>query len=330
MVPLKATFQKMTRLVRDVAQKVGKEVDFRTEGEETEIDRNMVDLLADPLVHMLRNSIDHGLECPDERVTAGKPRHGLVALTACHASGSVVVTIRDDGRGLDRDKIMRKAVSRGIVDADKGLSDPEVFNLIFAPGFSTADTVTDVSGRGVGLDVVRRNVEAMRGRITIQSRHGEGTTFTIYLPLTLAVTEGMLVRVGRHRYILPIGSIAKTFRPAAAELSSVVGQGEMVAYQGRHVPLFRLSRLFAIDEAIDDPTAGLLIVLRDGTGFFALLADEILGQQQIVVKSLGEGIAKTRGISGGAILGDGRVGLILDPAELGSVARGMNAPATLA
>ncbi len=321
MVPLKSTFQKMARLVRDVAQKVGKEVDFQTQGEETEIDRNMVDAIGDPLVHMIRNSVDHGLETPDERSAAGKDRQGRVELSAFHAGGSVVVTISDNGRGLDREKIVRKAIQKGVIDTDKGLSDQDVYNLLFAPGFSTAEKVTDVSGRGVGLDVVRRNVESMRGRIDIQTRLGEGTMFTIYLPLTLAITDGMLIRVGSQRYIMPTSNIGKTFRPSKSEMSTVVGRGEMVSFQGQQVPVFRLSRLFRIEDAIEDATEGLLLVIRDGIGFYALLADEIIGQQQIVAKSLGEGIAKIPGVSGGAILGDGRVGLILDPPELGALAR---------
>ncbi len=321
MVPLKTTFQKMARLARDVAQKTGKEIEFSCEGEDTEIDRNMVDAIGDPLVHMIRNAADHGIESPDRRVETGKPRSGKLHLAACHQGGSVVVTITDDGAGLDREKIARKAIQRGLIDTDKGLSDQDVFALLFRPGFSTAEKVTDVSGRGVGLDVVKRNVEAMRGRIDIRSELGRGTTFAIFLPLTLAITDGMLIRVGAQRYILPTSNIAKAFRPARGELSTVVGQGEMVAYQGAHIPLFRLGRLFEVGEAIDDPTCGLLLVIKDGIGHFALLADEILGQQQIVAKSLGEGVRRIPGVSGGAILGDGKVGLILDPQGLGHLAR---------
>jgi len=321
MVPLKSTFQKMARLSRDLSQKIGKEVEFTSEGEDTEIDRNMVDAVGDPLVHMIRNAVDHGIELPDDRAAAGKERTGHVHLSACHSGGSVVVTIVDDGRGLDRDKIVRKALAKGIIDSDKGLSDDDVWSLLFAPGFSTAEKVTDVSGRGVGLDVVKRNVEGMRGRIDISTRLGGGTTFAIYLPLTLAITDGMLIRVGGQRYILPTANIAKAFRPTRKEISTVVGAGEMVSYSDAHIPLFRLARLFHVDGAIDDPTRGLLVVVRDGGGYYALLADEIIGQQQIVAKSLGEGVPKVPGVSGGAILGDGRVGLILDPPGLGALAR---------
>jgi two-component system chemotaxis sensor kinase CheA len=307
--------------VRDVAQKIGTEVEFKTEGEDTEIDRNMVDAIGDPLVHMIRNSADHGIEPPDEREAAGKSRVGHVHLAACHQGGSVVVTIVDDGRGLDREKIVRKAIAKGIIDSDKGLSDSDVFNLLFEPGFSTAENVTDISGRGVGLDVVRRNVTSMRGRIDIHSKLGEGTTFTICLPLTLAITDGMLVRVGRQRFILPTNSIVKSFRPTPQHLSTVVSRGEMTEFQGAHIPIFRLSRLFHVDEAAEDPTQALLIVIRDGGGHYALLTDEIIGQQQIVAKSLGDAVPAIPGISGGAILGDGRVGLILDPPGLGALAR---------
>lgn len=321
MVPLKSTFQKMNRLVRDVSQKVGKEVEFTCEGEETEIDRNMVDAINDPLVHMLRNCVDHGLERPEERAAAGKDRQGKVHLAAFHSGGQVVVSISDDGRGLDREKIARKAIQKGVIDTDKGMSDEDVYNLLFEPGFSTAEKVTDISGRGVGLDVVRRNIEGMRGRIEIRTQQGKGTTFMVFLPLTLAITDGMLIKVGTERYILPTANIAKAFRPAKAELSSVVQQGEMVEFQGGHIPLFRLGRLFQLEGGIDDPTSGLLIVVSDGGGHYALLADEIIGQQQIVAKSLGDAVQKVPGVSGGAILGDGRVGLILDPQGIGALAR---------
>jgi two-component system chemotaxis sensor kinase CheA len=321
MVPLKATFQKMARLVRDLAHKSGKLVEFQIEGEDTEIDRNMVDILKDPMVHMVRNAIDHGIEPPDEREKAGKPRKGVVRLSAYHAGGNVVVELQDDGRGLDREKIVRKAVANGLIESDKGLSDSEVFNLIFAPGFSTADKITDVSGRGVGMDVVRRNVEALRGRIDISSEAGRGSTFTVRLPLTLAVTDGMLVRVGTERYIIPTISIYMSFRPEPEVLSTVAGRGELVMYRGELMPIFRLHRLFNIEAAIEDPTRGLLVIVDDGDRHCALLVDELLGQQQVVAKSLGEGIGKVRGISGSAILGDGRVGLILDPPGIAAMAR---------
>ncbi len=320
MVPLKATFQKMARLVRDVAHKSGKQVDLIVEGEDTEIDRHMVDVINDPLIHMIRNAVDHGIEPPDVRVQHGKPPAGVVRLAAYHSGGNVVVEIEDDGRGLDREKIASKALARGLIESDKGLSDNDVFNLIFEPGFSTADQVTDVSGRGVGMDVVKRNVQALRGRIDIASTPGKGTRFSLRLPLTLAITDGMLVKVGDERYIIPLASIALSFRPEPRSLSTVAGRGELVMLRGDLLPVLRLHRLFHVPGAVENPTQGLLVVVGEGELRCALLVDELLGQQQVVAKSLG-GIGKIQGVAGGAILGDGRVGLILDPAEVVALAR---------
>ncbi len=322
MVPLKGPFQKVTRLARDLARRSSKQVDVVLDGEDTEIDRNLVDVLSDPLVHMVRNAIDHGIEGPDERLAAGKPAAGRLAIAAYHAGGNVVVEIRDDGRGLNRDKILAKAVATELVDAGAPMSDREIYDLIFAPGFSTADAVTDISGRGVGMDVVRRNVEAMRGRIEIDSRPGQGTRFIIRLPLTLAITDGMLVRVGTERYIVPTVNIQVSFRPEPAARSTVAGRGEVVTLRGDVLPLVRLHRVFGIGGAEEDPSRALLMVVGDGTRRAALLVDELLGQQQLVAKSLGEGVGRVPGTSGGAILGDGRVGLILDVHEILDIARG--------
>jgi two-component system chemotaxis sensor kinase CheA len=321
MVPLKAPFQKVARLVRDLGSRSGKRVEFVAVGEDTEIDRNMVDFLGDPLVHMVRNSVDHGIEPPEERRAAGKPEHGTVRLAAYHASGNVVVELRDDGRGLDRDKIVRKAIQQGLIASAEGLTDKDVYDLIFAPGFSTADKITDVSGRGVGMDVVRRNIEALRGRVEIQSRPGEGTTFLVRLPLTLAITDGMLVRVGSERYIVPTINIHLSFRPPRSTLSTVAGRGEMVMLRDEIMPLVRLHRMFGVTDAKEDPTDALLMVVGDGSQRTALLVDELLGQQQVVAKTLGDGLGRVPAISGGAILGDGRVGLILDVNELLTLAR---------
>ena len=321
MVPLKAPFQKVARLVRDLGARSGKRIEFVAEGEETEIDRNMVDFLGDPLVHMVRNSVDHGIEPPEERRAAGKPETGTVRLSAYHASGNVVVALRDDGRGLNREKIVRKAMQQGLIATAEGMSDKDVYELIFAPGFSTADQVTDVSGRGVGMDVVRRNIEALRGRIEIQSVPGQGTTFLVRLPLTLAITDGMLVRVGGERYIVPTINIHLSFRPSRAALSTVAGRGEMVMLRDEVMPLVRLHRIFGVDGAKEEPTDALLMVVGDGNQRTALLVDELLGQQQVVAKTLGDGLGRVPAISGGAILGDGRVGLILDVNELLTLAR---------
>lgn len=321
MVPLRATFQRMARVVRDVAHKRGKQVTFVTEAEDTEIDRNMVELLNDPLIHMIRNAVDHGIEPPEERVALGKPPVGTVRLSAYHQGGNVVIELSDDGRGLDREKILSKAIARGLIESERGLSDSDIFNLIFEPGFSTADKVTDVSGRGVGMDVVRRNMESIRGRIDITSAPGKGSTFSLRLPLTLAITDGMLVRVGSERYILPTISIQMSFRPSADALSTVAGRGEMVLLRDELLPIVRLHRLFQIPDAVTDPTQALLVIIGAGERRCALMVDELLAQQQVVAKSLGAGLGHVPGLSGGAILGDGRVGLILDPAQIIALGR---------
>lgn len=321
MVPLKPAFHKISRVVRDVSKKSGKNVVLVSTGEETELDRSMVAVVTDPLVHMVRNAIDHGLESPEQRVAAGKPKQGQLKLTARQAGGNVVVEIEDDGRGLNREKILAKAVDRGLVDPERVLSDQEVFALIFQPGFSTAEQVTDISGRGVGMDVVRRAVESLRGRIEIHSEIGVGTRFSIFLPLTLAITDGMLVRVGTERYIVPTVKIQISLRPTREDIWSVSKRGEMVMLHGSLVPIARLHRLFDIEGAAEDPTEALLVVVGEGSRRTGLLVDELLGQQQFVVKPLTGQVANTQGIAGGAILGDGGVGLILDPEEVIDMAR---------
>lgn len=321
MIPLKTTFQKMARLVRDVSKKCGKQVEFETIGEDTEIDRNMVDFIADPLVHMVRNAVDHGIETPDKRTAAGKIATGKVKLSAFHAGGDVVVELTDDGAGLDKEKLVAKAIAKNLIESDKGMSENEIYRLIFAPGFSTADEITDVSGRGVGMDVVRRNIESLRGRVEITSEKGKGSIFTIRLPLTLAITDGMLVSVGSERYIVPTVNIHLSFQPNQKMLSSVTGRGELVSLRGELMPVFRLHQLFEVKGAIEDPTKGLLMIVADGRRRCALLVDELLGQQQVVTKTLGQGVGKIQGVSGGAILGDGCVGLILDTAEIVATAR---------
>ncbi len=322
MVPLKGPIQKVARLVRDLAQRSGKQVEFHAEGEDTEIDRNLVDIIADPLVHMVRNAVDHGIESPDDRAAAGKPRAGQVRIAAYHAGGNVVVELHDDGRGLARDRILRKAIGQGLVDAAAAdaMSDAEVHNLIFAPGFSTAEKVTDVSGRGVGMDVVRRNVESVRGRCDIVSRPGQGTTFSLRLPLTLAITDGMVIRTGQERYIIPTAGIIQSIRPAPGSLITYQGRGEMVNHRETLYPVVRLHRVFGIDGAETDPERALLVIVGDARGHTALLVDDLIGQQQVVAKSLGDAVGQVRGLAGGAILGDGQVGLIIDVAELVTIA----------
>ena len=312
MVPIQGVFQKMARLVRDLGRKACKDVELVQSGGETELDRNVVESIGDPLVHMIRNAVDHGIEAPDQRQAAGKPSVGRIELRACHQAGNIVIQVSDDGRGLNRQKIVQKAVAAGLVRQDQELSDAEAFDLIFAPGLSTADKVTDISGRGVGMDVVKRNIESLRGRVDIASTPSRGSTFTIRLPLTLAVIDGLIVQVGPQRYILPLTSTEQSLRPTAQQISTVHGRGEMINVRGALLPLFRLHRLFNVVPRTEDPTQVLVVVVQDNQRRCGLLVDDLLGQQQVVIKSLGDAVGKTKGVSGGAILGDGNVSLILD------------------
>jgi two-component system chemotaxis sensor kinase CheA len=312
MVPIRRTFQKMTRLVRDLAAQQDKQVQLIAEGEETELDRNIVEELSDPLVHMIRNSIDHGIEPPEVRESQGKPALGTIRLSASHQRGGIVIAIQDDGKGLDRDRILAKARERGLIKPDATPTEEEVFALIFAPGFSTAETVTDVSGRGVGMDVVRRNIEKLRGKVEIRSVAGQGTTFTIVLPLTLAIIDGMLVGVGDDRYIIPTLSVRESFRPRPGMVSTVHERGEVVSVRGRLTPLLRLGQHLGTPYRAVDPTEGIIVVVESGDAARGLLVDELLGKQEVVIKNLGETFRKQDLLAGAAILGDGRVGLILD------------------
>lgn len=317
MIPLKAVFQKTARLVRDLSRKLGKNVSFVSEGEDTEIDRNMVDMLNDPLVHIVRNAVDHGIEVPEERVKKGKSPQGIVKLSAYHSAGNVVIKVEDDGRGFDREAIFDKALKRGLIQDRPGVSgstieDRELFDLVFSPGFSTAKIVSEVSGRGVGMDVVKKNVESLRGQIDIRSVSGKGSIFKINLPLTLAIIDGMVVRVGTERYVVPTASIVRSVRPAPTDISTVFNKGEMILLQGKLIPLFRLGKLFGIRDIEEDPTRGIAVVVEDDGRQAGLLVDELIGSQQIVIKTLGKIIRNIVGISGSAIMPDGRVGLILD------------------
>jgi two-component system chemotaxis sensor kinase CheA len=314
MMSLKATFNKMARLVRDLARKAGKEIAFVSEGEDTELDKSVIEHISDPLVHMIRNSADHGLEHPDEREAAGKPRAGTITLKAYQKGGSICVEIQDDGRGLNRDAIFKKAVEKGILAPDAQVSDTEVNHLIFAPGFSTAAQVTDISGRGVGMDVVKKNVEALRGRIEINTKIGEGTTFVIHLPLTLAIMDGMVVCAGDERYILPTFSVVENFKPAVGDLTDVMGTQKMVMCHGQLLPLYSLAEVMGKKNTVSIEN-GIVMVVEDAGKRTGLLVDKIIGQQQTVIKKLGEGVGKIDGVSGGAIMPDGKVSLIIDVAE---------------
>lgn len=312
MIPIGQLFQRTARLVRDLSRKVGKEIVLETSGEETELDKTIAEELTDPLLHMVRNSVDHGIETPEERIAAGKPRQARIYLRAYHQAGQVVIEIADDGRGLNREKILAKAVQNGVIEKDAPLTDPEIYQLIFAPGFSTAEKITDVSGRGVGMDVVRRNVEKLRGRIDTHSEAGKGTTFHLRLPLTLAIIEGLVVLVGTSRYVVPIFSVREMFRPTPDLLSTVQGRHEMALVRGNLLPIVRLHRRFKIPSKTVNPADGLLVVIECNERQFCLLVDDLAGKQEVVIKSLGETFKDISGLAGCAILGDGRVGLILD------------------
>ncbi|MFI4897485.1 MAG: chemotaxis protein CheW [Phycisphaerales bacterium JB059] len=326
MVTLSGAFQKMTRLVRDLSAKSGKTINLRVEGEETELDRNVVEEIGDPLVHMIRNACDHGIEGPEERVRAGKAPAGNLTLKAFHKGGEIIIEVGDDGRGLKREKILARAIERGIVASDREgeeMSDREVHQLIFAPGFSTAEQVTDLSGRGVGMDVVRRNIQALRGKVEIRSTPGRGSTFVLSLPLTMAIIDGMVIRCGVQRYVLPTLSIEQSFRPDRSEINTVMGRAETVMVRGSLLPIYRLSSLFGIEEGSSDPEHRLLVVLEASGSRCCLEVDELLGQQQVVIKTLGHGIGRLQGVSGGAILGDGRVAPIIDVVGLLALAQGL-------
>ncbi|MCA9665575.1 MAG: chemotaxis protein CheA [Myxococcales bacterium] len=318
MVPLRRAFDKLARVARDAARRTGKEIDFCCHGEETELDKKLVEAIGDPLLHIVRNAVGHGIEPEvEQRRTAGKPDAGKVTLTAFHRGGSVFIEVSDDGRGLSRERILKKARSQGIVDENANLSEDEIYQLILRPGFSTAPKVTDLSGRGVGLDVVKRTVDSLGGALTIRSTEGKGSTFSLRLPLTLAVMDGMVVRIGNQRYAIPLLSMVRSVRPAREDVHQVVGCGELVSIRGQLVPLVRLAQLFNIRGAAG-LHEGFVVQVEDDGQQAGLLVDELLGQQQIVVKTLGDGLGCIDAFAGGAILPDGRVGLIL---EVGAIIR---------
>jgi two-component system chemotaxis sensor kinase CheA len=316
MIPIKQTFQRMSRLVRDLSKAAGKSVAVEMEGEDTEIDRNMVDEIYNPLVHMIRNSVDHGLEVPADRIRAGKPEKGLIRLSAYHRGGNIVIEIADDGRGLNKEKILDKAVKNKVLQSYDGITDAEIYRLIFLPGLSTAEKVTDISGRGVGMDVVKQAVEKLRGKIEIESKAGEGTTFITRFPLTMAIIDGMIVKVGPERYILPTTAIRQALRPTRESYNNVVGKGETINVMGQLMPLVRLYQLFGIEPEYKEPWEAIGVVVEGEDRSKCLLVDKIVGKAEVVIKSLGDGFKNIRGISGGAILGDGQVGLIIDPEGL--------------
>ncbi len=312
MVPIAATFQKMTRIVRDLSHRLGRQVRLEMEGEDTELDKTVVDQIGDPLLHMVRNSVDHGIESPEERVAAGKSPEGRICLKAYHQGGNFIIEIEDDGRGLDRDRILRKAIERGLVAESETLSEDQIFALIFAPGFSTAEAVTDISGRGVGMDVVRRNVEALQGSISVRSVKGQGCRVIVRLPLTLAILDGLLVRVATESYVIPLLSVVESIKPGSSDVRSVLGRGEVISLRGEIVPLLRLDSMLSLRMAGTKQQESLLVIVEDQGRKYSLAVDELLGQQQVVIKNLETNFQKVPGVAGATILGDGRVALILD------------------
>ncbi len=311
--PVKSVFQRMPRLVREIAAMTGKSVRLATEGEATEVDKTVIERLTDPLTHMIRNAIDHGLETPEVRLAAGKPEEGLVRLSALHRSGRIVIEVSDDGAGIDRSRVKAIAVEKGLIAADAILSDDEVDNLIFLPGFSTAATVSDISGRGVGMDVVKRSIQALGGRISIASRPGHGSTFTMSLPLTLAVLDGMVVTVAQQTLVVPLTAIVETLQPKATDVHGMGGNARVISIRNKFTPLIDVGRELSYRSSAADPLASVaLLVETEGGGRSALLVDAIQGQRQVVIKSLEANYRHVPGIAAATILGDGRVALILD------------------
>ena len=321
MLPIGHIFGRFPRLVRDLSIQLSKNVRLEMAGEDTELDKGVVEQMSDPLTHLIRNSIDHGIEPGEERVRNGKPEQGLIRLEAFHQAGSVIVEISDDGRGLDAGRIRRKAIERGLIAESDALTEAQIGDLIFSAGFSTAEKVSDLSGRGVGLDVVRRNVEALNGSVTLAAQPGKGARVRIQLPLTLAILDGLSVRVGRETYVVPLVAISESIRPTAEQVKTIAGRGEVVMVRGEALPLLRLHRLFEIPTEVVDPCRGLTVIVEHASHRFALLVDELLGQQQVVIKSLEAHYHKVEGVLGATILGDGRAALILDAAGLAQIAR---------
>jgi two-component system chemotaxis sensor kinase CheA len=311
MIPMSMVFNRFPRMLRDLAAKLGKKVDLVTVGEATELDKGMVEKITDPLTHLVRNSCDHGIEKPDERLAKGKPETGTLTLVASHQGGSIVIEVRDDGKGLNRDKLLRKAREKGL-DAPDSMTDNEVWNLIFAPGFSTAEVVTDVSGRGVGMDVVKKNITALGGTVEIDSAEGYGMSVKVRLPLTLAIMDGMSVGVGDECYILPLGSVVESFQVKPGMIKTIGGSGRVVEVRSEYMPVIDLERVFDVPRFDFEHVSNIMVVVEAEGGRVALLVDELLGQQQVVVKNLEANYRKVPDVSGATIMGDGRVALILD------------------
>ena len=315
MIPMSTVFSRFPRMLRDLANKLGKKVELVTQGEATELDKGLVEKITDPLTHLVRNSCDHGIEMPADRLAAGKPEIGTITLAASHQGGSIVIEVRDDGKGLSREKLLKKAREKGI-DAPDSMTDPEVWSLIFAPGFSTADEVTDVSGRGVGMDVVKKNITSLGGTVEIDSAEGYGMRVAVRLPLTLAIMDGMSVGVGEEVYILPLSSVVESFQVSTEMIKTVGGSGRVVEVRDEYMPVIELERVFNVPRFDWEHNSGIMVVVEAESGRVALLVDELLGQQQVVVKNLETNYRKVNDVSGATIMGDGRVALILDVGSL--------------
>jgi len=312
MVPVEGTFNRFRRVVRDLSFELGKKIEIKMSGTETELDKNVIEQISDPLKHMIRNSIDHGIEMPEERRQIGKAEIGVIWLKAFQREGNIFIEISDDGKGIDKKSVLAKAIEKGQAEAGKSYSDKEIFDMLFAPGLSTSENVSELSGRGVGMDVVKRNIEDLRGSIEITSEEGKGSTFRIKLPLTLAIIDGMMVKVGTEVLTIPLSVIDKSVRPSRSEIKTVEGKGELVDIKGDYLPLVRLYQLFNLPSVKIDPTEALVVVLHGEQNRFGILVDDVLGQMQAVIKSIDKNFKKIEGTSGATILGNGKVSLILD------------------
>ncbi len=315
--PIRAIFDRMPRLVRELSEQTKKKIRLQVAGEDTEIDKTVNEQLGDPIMHMIRNSADHGIESAADRIAAGKPQEGTITLSAEQRGSRIIIEISDDGRGIDRQKVMRKAIARGLVTEDAELSLEDIDNLLFMPGFSTADTVTSISGRGVGMDVVRRNIQKLGGRVSLKSESGRGSTVIMTLPLTLAVMDGMILRSGCESYVLPMASILECRAPWQKDAGLVPGSGEVLNVHGTYAPLIHLNQVFGQNTVTDPQQSVAIITEIEGGGQIALVVDEVIGQQQVVVKSITKNLEAVAGVAGATILGDGRVALILDATEIG-------------
>ncbi|MGF7186314.1 two-component system chemotaxis sensor kinase CheA [Desulfitispora alkaliphila] len=321
MIPIGGVFTRFQRMARDLARENGKEVELKLEGKETELDKKVIEQITDPLKHLLRNAIDHGLEKPEERVALGKPSKGTIELNAYHHEGNIVIEISDDGKGIDEDMVMSKALERGLIDPEQNFSSTEILNLLFKPGFSTAKEITDISGRGVGLDVVLTNIKSLRGSVELDTEKGKGTKFVVKLPLTLAIIDGMIVRVGEEKFVVPLNAIVEFVKISKENIKLAEGKGKLINLRDEFIPCTALYEILNIEPDFFEPSDGIVIVLKDGDRKLAVLLDEIIGQEQVVIKSIKENLEQVEGIAGATIMGDGSVAVIIDVLSLFRMSR---------